>query len=688
MGTEEVAQGLAVKVSGRLLCPLCLDRLPGDAKVMVNQMRALRGMAVTTYRFFSGRHPGLPLYTFTTATLVLAHRRRLVHGEPFEAPPLPPPGSRPRMPSATEAARGDRTGWMAVAGVAVLLITGVVWLVIPTAPAPKPSEPAVPVQPVPRPADPPPVAAVPVRNDASILTALEERLRRHPEEARSIADEAELLRDRLEPRAVGLRNRAETLAHDAMAVAEARSQPAPKPEQKPEPVPAPVEQPPNAVPQPPVVQPAPAPVVEAKPVPQAATPPKPEPLAQPVPTAQPVPPAQPEPKPAKPSSAGEGPTQAELTVVWPRNTPPLVLPDGLPARGEIPWPWPTGEAIHAGAIDPRLKPRRLAIEVHVPGISPVGGVTLVLHPGKGERQAIAASWTDGTSSTTPITIALDGLRWQTVAIPAAGSEALDPEQVRLRLEDLKDLSEQRPFLVGGASSRWDAAPGPDDHPLRLPLLMPPGATTANSWTNFYREMQKAFGKTMNERSFSFARCKVLLPFPGGASGGFASAARDGLAALQQVDKTANGTIDNLPSDAPDFLNPQAGWPADGMGDLDRFAAVALGWRATAWGDDADLKRRAQTALVKLGTAGGKPRRPACLPLLVIGEIDFASKAEQEEIDRRWSAVAGQIAALGIPVIDLRPAQAEHGTKEIQRMAARMLTDALRQLGWLHKTLKP
>ncbi|MBN8527422.1 MAG: hypothetical protein J0M02_18980, partial [Planctomycetes bacterium] len=141
VSSEEVGQGLAVKVSGRLLCPLCIDHLPGDAKVAVNQMRALRGMAVTTYRFYSGRHPRLPLYTFTTSALVLAHRRRLVNGEVFDAPPLPPPGSRPRLPTASEAARGDRTGWMAVAGISILVITGVVWLLIPNAPASQPVAP-------------------------------------------------------------------------------------------------------------------------------------------------------------------------------------------------------------------------------------------------------------------------------------------------------------------------------------------------------------------------------------------------------------------------------------------------------------------------------------------------------------------------------------------------------------------
>ncbi len=671
MGTEEVAQGLAVKVSGRLLCPLCLDRLPGDAKVMVNQMRALRGMAATTYRFHSGRHPGLPLYTFTTATLVLTHLRHQAHGEPFEAPALPPPGSRPRMPSATEAARGDRTGWMAVAGVSILVITGVIWLLVPAAKQPPPPQapqhaapPVAPVQPVP---DPTPAQQPAERSAATILTELEERLRRQPDEARSIADEAELLRDRLEPRAVALRNRADTLVAEALAVHEARraAQPPPlPPPDVPKPIVLPVEPPA------PVMVPAPAP--EPAPV---VVQPKPEPpVVAPVP--DPV-------KPVKPAAAGDGPSTAEVTVIWPKGARALVEPDGLPARREIPWPWPTGEAIYGGALDARLKPRRLALELRLPGTSPIGGATVVIHPGKADRQAVSASWTDGTTSTPAITVALDGLRWQTVAIPATGSDALDPEQIRLRLEDLKDLSDQRPFLVAGASVRWDAAPNLADHPLRLPLLLPSAFETADGWLRFRKLLLSKTSKLLEDRSFSFVRTKILLPFPRDQATDFRHAVRVQLKEQLKVDALAKGNPDEIPSAAAEFLNPQTGWPAV-MDDLDRYSATAFGWRALAWGNDDDLGKRVEIVIAKLLREDRKLRRPAAVPILIIGDVDRATLAERAVIDQRWEAIAQRIAGLGIPVIDLRSAQAENTTKEVELMSARILFDALRQLDWLLK----
>jgi hypothetical protein len=673
VGTEEVAQGLAVKVSGRLLCPLCLDRLPGDAKVLVNQMRALRGMAVTTYRFHSGRHPHLPLFTFTTAALVLAHRRRQVHGLDFDAPPLPPPGSRPRMPSATEAARGDRTGWIAVAGISILLITGVIWLFIPASQPPKPA-PSVAELPVPTPLpEPAPPVQPPTRNAATELTGLETRLRSHPEQARSIADEAELLRDRLEPRMVALRNRADTLVRDALAVVEARKPQLPPPDSVQPKPPEPV------LPEPVQPQPVPPPV-QPIPVPQ----PQPQPQPDPTPALVDVPPVVPTAPVNPPKPATSVAVATDVIVVWPAGARPLVEPDGLPTRRDVPWPWPTGETIHAAVADSRLRPRRLALELRLAGISPVGGATVVMHPGKAERQEVAATWTDGIRTVGPLTIPLEGLRWQAVAIPAAGTDELDPEQLRLRLEDSKDLTEQRPFLVAGASTRWDAAPTVADHPVRLPLLLPPAFEAADGWSRFRKQLMQRAGKQIDERNFTCARAKVLLPFPKGQGADFRHALRVGLAGLLKLDSLPNGNPAELPDADKDFANPQAGWPDAGMDDLDRFPVLAFGWRALPWGDDEDLGRRIESLLGKMLTADRRLRRPAVLPVLLLGEIDRASTAERTAMDQRWEATALRLAGLGIPVVDLRSAQAEATTTAVQRAAARILVDALRQLDWLIK----
>ncbi len=672
VGAEELAQGLAVRVSGRLLCPLCLDRLPGDAKVMVNQMRALRGMAVTTYRYYSGRHPRLPLFTFTTANLMLAHRRKLVHGEDFTAPPLPPPGSRPRLPSASEAGRGDRTGWMAVWGIAILIATGVIWLVLPSGPPKPPAQPVV-APPIETVAPVVPSSEPPPRSDAVLLTELERRLRDQPAEARTIADEAELLRDRLPPRDVGLRNRADALVRDAMAAVDQLSVPL---------APAPV------VPTP-VQLPEPTPMV-----PVAVPAPVPDPVKPPVAIAAPVnPPAPVEATPETPKPKVGSPTAkptagampCDIQLVFPKDGKPLVQPGGLPQRKDVPWPWPSGEAILAPAIDTKAKPRRLAIELRLPGAAAPGGATLVIHPGKAERSTVVASWTDGTNTTPAQTIACTGVIWQTIAVPATGSEGFDQALLRLRLEDAKDLGDQRPFLVAGASTRSDATPTTADHPIALPVLLPPAlAAKTTGWSDFRIAFRKLADSQLKSRQFAFAKTKILLPLPKNQVAYFRADLRDELRALLGVESLPNGNPADLPVDSPDFAKSAAGWPADGMDDLDRYEVLAFGWRSQPWGQEGDLTQRVELLLAKMLTVDRKQARPAIVPVLVIGEVDRATNAEQADINRRWQAVAERIAGKGVPVIDLRSAQSGRDTIAVQRRAAQLLADGLRQLDWMQK----
>ncbi|MBA3847185.1 MAG: hypothetical protein H0X45_11125, partial [Planctomycetes bacterium] len=107
IASEDLHQGLAVRVDGKLTCSQCIDALPGTAVARINQLRALRGFGVTTYAMPRKRHPKLVGYTFTTASNITAHRRQIDRGETFAAPPLPstapiaprvikpPPGRRP-----------------------------------------------------------------------------------------------------------------------------------------------------------------------------------------------------------------------------------------------------------------------------------------------------------------------------------------------------------------------------------------------------------------------------------------------------------------------------------------------------------------------------------------------------------------------------------------------------------------
>lgn len=104
----DIGEGLAVRVDGKLVCPLCVDTLPGSAQVKINQMRALRGLDVTTYSLPSRRHPDLGRFTFTTTSQLNQHRRTLTSTGTFKAPPLPvdhkpiprlaPPSTGPKRP--------------------------------------------------------------------------------------------------------------------------------------------------------------------------------------------------------------------------------------------------------------------------------------------------------------------------------------------------------------------------------------------------------------------------------------------------------------------------------------------------------------------------------------------------------------------------------------------------------------
>ena len=97
-----------------------------------------------------------------------------------------------------------------------------------------------------------------------------------------------------------------------------------------------------------------------------------------------------------------------------------------------------------------------------------------------------------------------------------------------------------------------------------------------------------------------------------------------------------------------------------------------------------MTRRLDNLLTKMLTPYKPQRRPSVVPVLVVGEIDNASAAERTAMDKRWQDQALRLSAAGIPVIDLRPAQSEPSTDAVQRTAAAMLADGLRQLDWMLK----
>jgi hypothetical protein len=330
------------------------------------------------------------------------------------------------------------------------------------------------------------------------------------------------------------------------------------------------------------------------------------------------------------------------------------------------------------------KGRRLAIEVSLPGGSADGGATIVVHPGKAERTQLSACWSNGTTTAGQQTIELSGLRWQAIAIPATGIAELGQAQLRLRLEDVRDLGDSRPFLVAGASTRSSGAPLPADHPPALPLLLPPAFDNARGWTTFRTSLRNLAngqaGRMLDDRQFAFAKAKILFP----QVKDFRTAMRRELMVLRKLDSLPNGNPDDLPSAHGDFASPIAGWPADGMGDLGEHPALAFGWRAEAWGAESDLARRLDNLIGKMLTPDKRLRRPAVVPVLVLGDIGFASAEQRAEVDRIWLDQALRLAGLGVPVIDLRQAQSADGAEQIEARAAMLLADGLRQLDWLVK----
>lgn len=99
ISNDDLTGGLAVRVDGELVCQMCVDTLPGEAVVRINQVRALRGLEATTYSVKWDTAPRLQLFSFTTSSNITSHRRKLASDGFFEAPPLPPPSERQRIPT-------------------------------------------------------------------------------------------------------------------------------------------------------------------------------------------------------------------------------------------------------------------------------------------------------------------------------------------------------------------------------------------------------------------------------------------------------------------------------------------------------------------------------------------------------------------------------------------------------------
>lgn len=148
ISNDDLGGGLAVRVDGELVCQMCVDSLPGEAVVRINQVRAMRGLEVTTYLVKRDQAPRLQLFSFTTSANITNHRRKLATDGFFDAPPLPPPAERQRLPTPSSpkvvtdrVARGQmpaRVPMLIAAGGTVVVLAGIAIAIALATPDKKP----------------------------------------------------------------------------------------------------------------------------------------------------------------------------------------------------------------------------------------------------------------------------------------------------------------------------------------------------------------------------------------------------------------------------------------------------------------------------------------------------------------------------------------------------------------------
>ena len=106
-----------------------------------------------------------------------------------------------------------------------------------------------------------------------------------------------------------------------------------------------------------------------------------------------------------------------------------------------------------------------------------GGVVVLVHPGRNDRNEIIASLTDGNGTTVrfePVTLPDD--EWTRIVLPVSAATGLDPTQlVTLALEDgpkAAHIPEDAGFLIGSTITVSGRAPVESDLALRSSALLP------------------------------------------------------------------------------------------------------------------------------------------------------------------------------------------------------------------------
>ncbi len=157
---SDLVDGIAVRIDGQPVCQMCIETLPSGLRVQINRVRALKGLAVTTYRV---RHPAIPhgaLFTFTNAGLLMLHRRALTSGTDFTTPDLPAARPSPtadiQQPGGPGPAPRRLAPLLAMGGVGVAVVGGIVALMVMSSSGGPASKPMVVHAPAPVVVVPPP----------------------------------------------------------------------------------------------------------------------------------------------------------------------------------------------------------------------------------------------------------------------------------------------------------------------------------------------------------------------------------------------------------------------------------------------------------------------------------------------------------------------------------------------------
>ncbi len=687
---EDLVEGSAIRVDGQPVCPACTESLPAAIRLQIQRVRALKGLTVTTYRMVFPGRAGRSLFTFTSAGLVLLHRRALVHGTEFSTPDLPI-GGKP-LPS-VRPAPAKPVHWLILGGVGAVVLIGVGLLLGLSDSKAKPVHPAAPTRVEPSPpmaltsnvqpvvAEAPSTAApggtVPAPPPA--LTSVSAYLQRAPNSFHALlaaeADGAPAdLRRQLEAlvtsdRDTQLTGASRLLSGGQVDRAQKLLDEMPLAKERPEFAQANdleailrqkiafirnrSAEPPTVVPAPlvPTTPAAPTPAqVVSNPGPPAET----APPASQAPAA-PKPPAQP--KPQVSLFTGPFTGSAELTPLDGKETPP------------IPSPWPTvatGEALlFSKSVKVRTKAGKLVntITLTVPAAEiQGGGVHLLLNRSYASRTRVQISWDDLPDSGRTVSFSDDN--WLSVELPTPESTG---ETLTIRIEDLDEV--QAPFWLGQVNLVRNQAPSAMHVGLLNPGLLTPNVGRDS---RMLLALLKAAAQGRGAKKWFDPTVMPVTEFQILVSGLDKSWKTDLYSLIRWRWKNTRNERDSVAdfslAEFTKLFALRGGIPRD------RLVVVLMpnGSESTYKPDEwAKLVLDLSEKLIR----GIDPKKPngGWLPVWVIGSAD----GRQPVNPAPWE----KLRAMGtIPLIDLTAA----GTD--QTLAARLLTDALQtleyQLRWI------